>query len=102
MPIGVGRHHQTNQSQTKDLTERIAEALVSAPAFLEKQKENASSIGTALYFVLVGPTKENAASIGTASYYALVGPTSAVCSQRYFDCSSVVTIQVMVICKTTI
>ena len=30
MPIGVGRHHQTNQSQTKDLTERIADALVSA------------------------------------------------------------------------
>ena len=58
MPIGVGRHHQTNQSQTKDLTERIAEALVSAPAFLEKQKENASSIGTALYYVLVGPTKD--------------------------------------------
>ena len=28
MPIGVGRHHQTNQSQTKDLTERIADALV--------------------------------------------------------------------------
>ena len=78
MPIGVGRHHQTNQSQTKDLTERIADALVSAmcpPAFLEKQKENASSIGTALYFVLVGPTKENASSIGTALYYALVGPT---------------------------
>ena len=65
-------------------------------------KENASSIGAALYFVLVGPTKENASSIGTALYYALVGPTSAVCSQRYFDCSNVVTIQVMVICKTTI
>ena len=30
MPIGVGRHHQTDQSQTQDLTERIADALVSA------------------------------------------------------------------------
>ena len=68
----------------------------------KKNEEHASSIGAALYYVLVGPTKEHACSIGTALYYALVGPTSAVCSQRYFDCSNVDTIQVMVICKATI
>ena len=41
MPIGVGRHHQTNQSQTKDLTERIADALVSAmcPCIFGKSKK---------------------------------------------------------------
>ena len=46
-------------------------------AFWKRKKENASSIGTALYFVFVGPTKENASSIGTALYYVLAAQSTA-------------------------